>query len=86
MTALDIRRLKAWQLHETQENWQKFSSRKSMSFFQRTTDHAYVEPDGRTVKDPLGLGEDAVAALTQLPTLPVVGRSIRGSRKPALSS
>ena len=86
MTTLDIRKLEAWQLDEAQVIWQKFSNRKFMPFYQCVTDPARVELDELIVKDLLGLGEDAVASVARLRTLLAVDPSIRGSKKPELSS
>ena len=86
MTTLDIRKLEAWQLDEAQAIWQEFSNRKFMPFYQCTTDPARVELDERIVKDLLGLGEGAVASVARLRTLLAVDPSIRGSKKPELSS
>ena len=57
-----------------------------MPFYQCTTDPARVELDERIVKDLLGLGEGAVASVARLRTLLAVDPSIRGSKKPELSS
>ena len=86
MTTLDIRKLEAWQLDEAQAIWQEFSNRKFMPFYQCTTDPVRVELDERIVKDLLGLGEGAVASVARLRTLLAVDPSIRGSKKPELSS
>ena len=86
MTTLDIRKLEAWQLDEAQVIWQKFSNRKFLPFYQCVTDPARVELDELIVKDLLGLGEDAVASVARLRTLLAVDPSIRGSKKPELSS
>ena len=86
MTTLDIRKLEAWQLDEAQVIWQKFSNRKFMPFYQCVTDPARVELDELIVNDLLGLGEEAVASVARLRTLLAVDPSIRGSKKPELSS
>ena len=86
MTTLDIRKLEAWQLDEAQVIWQKFSNRKFLPFYQCVTDPARVELDELIVKDLLGLGEDTVASVARLRTLLAVDPSIRGSKKPELSS
>ena len=85
-TTLDIRRLEAWQLDEAQAIWQEFSNRKFMPFYQCATDAARVELDERIVKDLLGFGGDAEASVARLRTLLAGDPSIRGSKKPELSS
>ncbi len=86
MTALDVRRLEAWQLDEAQAIWQEFSNRKFMPFYQCAVDPARVELDERIVRDLISLGEDAVASVARLRTLLAGDPSIHGSKKPELSS
>ena len=84
MMTLDVRKLEAWQLDEAQAIWQEFSNRKFMPFYQSATDPARVELDERIVRDLLGLGEDAVAAVFKLRLLLASDPSIHGSKKPEL--
>ena len=84
MTTLDTRRLEAWQLVEAQAVWRDFSDRKFKPFYQCAVDPARLELDERIVRDMLGLGEDAVAAVAKLRTLLASDPSIHGSKKPEL--
>ena len=84
LTTLDVRKLEAWQLEEAQEIWRDFRDRKFLSFHQCAVDPARIELDQRIVRDLLGLGEDAVAAVARLRSLLAADPSIHGSKKPAL--
>ena len=81
---LDVRKLQAWQLEEAQEIWRDFRDRKFLSFHQCAVDPVRIELDQRVVRDLLGLGEDAVAAVARLRSLLASDPSIHGSKKPAL--
>ena len=84
LSTLDVRKLEAWQLEEAQEIWRDFRDRKFLSFHQCAVDPARIELDQRIVRDLLGLGEDAVAAVARLRSLLAADQSIHGSKKPAL--
>ena len=84
LSTLDVRKLKAWQLDEAQALWRDFSHRKFQPFYQCAVDPARIELDERVVRDLLGLGEDAVAAVARLRTLLASDPSIHGSKKPEL--
>ena len=81
---LDVRELEAWQLEEAQEIWRDFRDRKFLSFHQCAVDPARIELDERIVRDLLGLGEDAVAAVARLRTLMASEPSVHGSKNPEL--
>ena len=81
---LDVRKLQAWKLEEAQEIWRDFRDRKFQSFHQCAVDPVRIELDQRVVRDLLGLGEDAVAAVARLRFLLASDPSIHGSKKPAL--
>ncbi len=81
---LDVRKLEHWQLDEAQQIWRDFSERKFLSFHRCAVDPARIELDERIVRDMLGLGEDAVAAVARLRTLLASEPSIHGSKKPEL--
>ena len=84
LTTLDVRNLESWQLDEALAIWQDFSDRKFQPFYQCAVDPARVELDERIVRDVLGLGEDAVAAVARLRALLANDPSIHGSKKPEL--
>ena len=86
LMTLDVRELEAWQLEEAQEIWRDFRDRKFQSFHQCAVDTARIELDERVVRDLLGLGEDAVAAVARLRSLLAADPSIHGSKEPALPS
>ena len=86
LTTLDVRKLEAWQLDEAQAIWRDFGDRKFQSFHQCAVDPVRIALDERVVRDLLGLGEDAVAAVARLRTLLASDPSIHGSKKPELSS
>ena len=86
LVTLDVRKLDAWQLEEAQAIWQDFRDRKFQSFHQCAVDPVRIELDKRIVRDMLGLGEDAVAAVARLRTLLASDPSIHGSKKPELPS
>lgn len=84
LATLDVRELEAWQLDEAQAIWHEFSAREFMPFYQCAVDPARIELDGRVIRDLLGLGEDAVAAVARLRRLLAAEPSIHGSKKPIL--
>ena len=79
LVTLDVRKLDTWQLEEAQAIWQDFSDRKFQSFHQCSVDPVRIALDERIVRDLLGLGEDAVAAVARLRTLLASEPSIHGS-------
>ena len=85
LATLDVRRLRSWQLEESQAIWRDFSHREFQPFYRCAVDPARIELDERVVRDLLGLGEDAVAAVAKLRTLLASDPSIHGSKKPGLS-
>ena len=86
LTTLDVRKLESWQLDEAQSIWRDLGNREFQSLHQCAVDHVRIQLDKRIVKDLLGLGEGAVASVVRLRTLLAVDPSIRGSKKPELSS
>ena len=56
----------------------------SSPFINAPVDPVRIELDERVVRDLLGLGEDAVAAVARLRILLASDPSIHGSKKPAL--
>ncbi len=82
LPTLDVRELKEWQLDEGQAIWRDFRSRKFQPFHHCAVDPARIELDERVVRDLLGLGNDAVAAIANLRTLMASAPSIHGSKKP----
>ena len=84
LSTLDVRKLEAWQLDEAQAIWRDFSDRKFQSFHQCAVDPVRIELDERVVRDLLGFGEDAVAAVARLRTLLASDPSVHGSKKPEL--
>ena len=84
LVTLDVRKLEPWQLDEAQQIWRDFSERKFLSFHQCAVDPARIELDERIVRDLLGLGEDAVAAVARLRTLMASEPSVHGSKNPEL--
>ena len=84
LTTLDVRKLEVWQLEEAEAVWRDFRSRKFQPFHHCAVDPVRIELDERLVRDVLGLGEDAVAAVARLRTLLASEPSIHGSKKPEL--
>ena len=84
MTSLDVRKLQPWQLDEAQAIWRDFRDRKFQAFFRCAIDPARIALDERLVRDLLGLGEDAVAAVANLRSLLAAEPSIHGSKEPVL--
>ena len=84
LTTLDVRELQEWQLDEAQAIWRDFRNRKFEPFHRCAVDPARIELDERIVRDMLGLGNDAVAAIANLRTLLASDPSIHGSKKPEL--
>lgn len=80
LTTLDVRELQPWQLEEAQALWRDFRGRKFDSFHRCAVDAARIELDERLVRDVLGLGDDAVAAVSRLRTLLASEPSIHGSK------
>ena len=86
LVALDVRKLELWQQQEAQAIWQDFVDRNFQPFHHCAVDPVRIELDERIIRDLLGLGEDAVAALARLRTLLAGSPSIHGSKKPELPS
>ena len=86
LSTLDVRKLEAWQLDEAQVIWNDFKARKFQSFHQCAVDPARIHLDERIVRDLLGLGDDAVAAVARLRSLLASDPSIHGSKKAELAS
>ena len=86
LVALDVRKLKSWQQQAAQAIWQDFTDRKFQPFYQCAVDPVRIELDERIVRDLLGLGDDAVAAVARLRSLLAEAPSIRGSKEPELPS
>ena len=84
LITLDVRKLEPWQLEEAQQIWRDLRNRKFLAFHQCAIDPARIELDERIVRDLLGLGEEAVAAVARLRTLLASEPSIHGSKKPEL--
>ena len=84
LTTLEVRKLEAWQLEEAETIWRDFRDRKFQPFHQCAVDPVRIELDERLVREVLGLGEDAVAAVARLRTLLASEPSIHGSKKPDL--
>ncbi len=84
LITLDVRKLEAWQLDEAQAIWRDFNDRKFQSFHQCAVDPVRIKLDERILRDMLGLGEAAMAAIVQLRTLLAKDPSIHGSKKPEL--
>ena len=84
LTTLDVRELQDWQLEEAQAIWRDFRNRKFQPFHCCAVDPGRIELDERVVRDILGLGNDAVAAITNRRTLLASDPSIHGSKKPEL--
>ena len=82
MSTLDVRELRPWQLDAAQTVWRDFSDRKFESFHLCAIDPARIELDRRVVRDLLGLGEDAVAAVARLRQLLAADPSIHGAKPP----
>ena len=81
LTTLDVRRLASWQLDEAQAIWRDFRERKFLPFHHCAFDPARIELDRRIVSDMLGLGDDALAAVTRLRGLLASEPSIHGSKR-----
>ena len=86
LIALDVRKLEAWQLDGAQAIWSDFKDRKFLPFYQCAVDPARIELDERVIRDLLGLGDDAVAAVARLRSLLASDPSIHGSKKPEVAS
>ena len=86
LSTLDVRKLEAWQLDEAQVIWNDFKARKFQSFHQCAVDPVRIELDERVVRELLGLGDDAVAAVARLRSLLASDPSIHGSKKPEAPS
>ena len=86
LTTLDVRKLEAWQLDGAQVIWNDFKDRKFLPFYQCAVDLARIELDERVVRELLGLGDDAVAAVARLRSLLASDPSIHGSKKAELGS
>ena len=86
LVALDVRKLKDWQLDEAQAIWRDFTDQTFQPFHHCAVDAVRIRLDERIVRDLLGLGEDAVAAVANLRTLLADDPSIHGSKSPVLSS
>ena len=84
LTALDVRKLKAWQLEEALAIWQDFKDRKFQPFYQCAVDPVRIQLDELIVRDVLGLGEGAVTSVARLRQLLASDPSIHGSKKPEL--
>ena len=81
---LDVRELAPWQLEAAQDIWRDFELRKFESFHRCAVDSVRIELDKRIVRDVLGLGEDAVAAVARLRVLLASDPSIHGSKRAEL--
>ncbi len=81
---LDVRHLQQWQLDAADSIWRDFQGRTFEAFYRCAVDRARIELDERLVRDVLGLGEDAVAAVAQIRELLAREPSIHGSKEPAL--
>ena len=84
LPTLDVRRLEAWQLEAAQNIYRDFQDRTFQSFHQCAVDPARIELDERIIRDMLGLGEAAVAAVARLRRLLAGDPSIHGSKTPEL--
>ena len=84
LPTLDVRRLEAWQLEAAQAIYRDFQDRTFQSFHQCAVDPARIELDERIIRDMLGLGEAAVAAVARLRRLLAGDPSIHGSKTPEL--
>ena len=84
LVVLDVRKLENWQLEGAHAIWQEFVDRKFLPFYQCAVDPARIQLDERIVRDLLGFGEDAVAAVANVRTLIAEDPSIHGSKKPEL--
>ena len=85
LVALDVHKLEDWQLDEAQAIWQEFIDQKFQPFHHCAVDPARIQLDERVVRDLLGLGEDAVTAVSKLRTLLAADPSIHGSKRPVVS-
>ena len=70
LITLDVRELREWQLDEAQATWRDFRNRKFQPFHCCAVDPARIVLDERVIRDLLGLGTDAVAAVANLRTRP----------------
>ena len=84
LPTLDVRELAPWQLEAAQDIWRDFELRKFESFHRCAVDPVRIELDERIVRDMLGLGEDAVAAVARLRSLLASDPSVHGSKAAAL--
>lgn len=80
MPVLEVRRLADWQLAAAEGIWRDFQERTFQSFHQCAVDAARIELDERVVRELLGLGEDAVAAVARLRRLLAADPSIHGGK------
>ena len=85
LVTLDVSKLELWQRDEAQAIWQDFVDQKFQPFHQCAVDPARIQLDERVVRDLLGLGEDAVTAVSKLRTLLAADPSIHGSKRPVVS-
>lgn len=81
LATLDVRELAPWQLDAAQVIWNDFRQRKFQPFHQCAVDRTRIELDQRVVRDLLGLGNDAQAAVTRLRGLLATEPSIYGSKR-----
>ena len=84
MATLDVRNLQDWQLDEAQAIWRDLANCEFLPFYQCAVDPARIALDERVVRDMLGLGEDAVAAVARLRSLLASEPSIHGGKQPEL--
>ena len=84
LTTLDVRKLEPWQLDEGLNIWNDFRGRNFQSFHECVVDPVRIRLDERVVRDLLGLGEAAVAAVARLRRLLAAEPSIHGSKPPQL--
>ena len=84
MLTLNVGELQEWQLDEAQAIWRDLANREFLPFYQCAIDPARIELDERVVRDMLGLGEDAVAAVAGLRSLLAAEPSIHGGKQPEL--
>ena len=84
LITIDVRELEDWQLEEAEAIWRDFMYRKFQPFYRCAVDPVRIELDERLIRDMLGLGDDAVAAVASLRTLLARDPSIHGSKEPAL--
>ncbi len=85
LVTLDVSKLELWQRDEAQAIWQDFVDQKFQPFHQCAVDPARIQLDERVVRDLLGLGEDAVTAVSKLRIVLAADPSIHGSKRPVVS-